>query len=540
MKKTIFAITLIALLLGAALAQVKIKGTLKSKGSMKYRAEQCNPVDFDSSATGWFDGAQASFNGIVSEGSAVGDTTTRWQNRLDTAKYFSSGTPSSRPTYHSSGGPNNKPYISWNVDGLAYTNNSASLISTTGYTIVFVIRMPALGNGDYILGSGGYYGIRAHSVNEAIGNKFEHIQFCCNPGIFYQLNSTDLYGLDEWMILEVYKGSGTNYVRINGGTESSVAAANNVQSLLDAPNIGNSGGGQLFDLAGAYFFNTEIGATKRAAFRQCLADSFDLLPDAPNTTDLPSTIASIWEWWEPEREGLNNNDPMNQATGQANSRHMTKASDATRPLFKTNQINGLGAARMEKDANFHYLQIPDMTALTANHTFIVAKLDADPPSSGHGGFHKNTGSAEGFPECHYVFDDSKWYEGWGSANRFTVGHMGLTASSWHVLEIISKSGSYVVKQDGHIMNRRATNTVSFLSGGNAPFGRSSASNWSNGYWAGVYTFSAELGESDRNTIVGYINNRFGLSIHGMLPVELLPVLVLIAIGHWRAKRLRRR
>lgn len=221
----------------------------------------------------------------------------------------------------------------------------------------------------------------------------------------------------------------------------------------------------------------------------------------------PSDLADIWEWWEPSRQGLVDTDPMEQFTGQANARHMPKINDATRPIFTANQINGLGAARFDAGKG---LQIPNMSALTESHFFLVIIIDADPPASGFGGLHSNGTSGT---TSHYCFTDDSIYEGWGTSARLTAGNPVPALTSWRVYEVISVSGTFTVKIDGTDLpnSPRASNTVAFPNDATHLFGRDAGSNYTNGYVAGIYQFSAQLSAGDRTDLIDYINNRFGLS-----------------------------
>lgn len=217
----------------------------------------------------------------------------------------------------------------------------------------------------------------------------------------------------------------------------------------------------------------------------------------------PSDLADIWEWWEPERQGLADDALMEELTGQANARHMPKVSDALRPTFKTNQINGLGAARFGGAA----VQIPNMSALTASHFFLVIQVDNDPPATGFGGLHNNGTSGL---TSHYCFTDNNIYEGWGTDTRFTVGNAAASLAAWRVYEVLSISGTFTVLLDGTQLNTRASNTVAFPNDATHVIGIIT-SNFLMGYIAGAYQFDAELSSGDRTLLINYINSRFALS-----------------------------
>ena len=230
----------------------------------------CDPSAIDASATGWFDGSAASFNGSMSDGTAVGDTTSRWQNRLNTARYFSQGTAANRPTFHT-GGPNGENYVSFDGsnDSLAYSVNSSFLVASSGWTLFFVVKAKENGDDNYILGSGGYYGVR---ITSSGGNRFQHIRFGSSPSGYVAVNSTSTYSTSGWYVVEAYKDASNIYIKVNNDTEVS-SAANGPSSLLDAPALGF---GVNMDLAYFAAFNTEIGSTKRTTLRNCLGSRYGI------------------------------------------------------------------------------------------------------------------------------------------------------------------------------------------------------------------------------------------------------------------------
>lgn len=220
----------------------------------------------------------------------------------------------------------------------------------------------------------------------------------------------------------------------------------------------------------------------------------------------PSDLPTIWEWWEPERQGLANNDPMDSFIGQAFGRDMIKEADGTRPIFETNQINGLGAARFGAAV----LLIPNMSALTGSHFFLLIFLDNDPPVTGFGGLHNNGTSGL---TSHYPFStDSIVYEGWGTDTRLTTGNPAPSLAAWCLLEVISVAGKFaVLVNSSHLSNSpRLSNTVAFPNDATHRLGIIT-SNFLMGQIAGAYQCSAELSVGDRANQIGYINNRFGLS-----------------------------
>ncbi len=229
---------------------------------------------------------------------------------------------------------------------------------------------------------------------------------------------------------------------------------------------------------------------------------------SPSGLPDPSTIASIWEWWEPSREGLNDTDPIAQLTGQfapGAGHNWTQAAAGAKPTYMANQLNGLGVADFSSAGTIDDLANVDPSALTGAHAFFVIKSDDDPPASSKIPWLFGTSGNKDL----YPFTDSSIYCGAFSTSRRTVGNPAAALTSWRVFEVISVSGEYTVKLDGTQLFTSGTNTVAILN--NCHFGSNNGANGWDGQMAGLYICSAKLSVGDRTAMIDYINNRFGLS-----------------------------
>lgn len=220
----------------------------------------------------------------------------------------------------------------------------------------------------------------------------------------------------------------------------------------------------------------------------------------------PSDLADIWEWWEPEREGLADNDPIAILTGQVApgaGHNWTQSSADQKPQFHTNQINGLGTATFGSNDN---LANVNPSALTAAHIFLIVKNNTEGTASALWdlGTSGNTN--------HYAFTDNHIYDGSCSTTRRDVGDPVPTLVAWRLVEIISTPAEWTYLLDGLQLFTTGTNTVAIRS--NCVFGAKTGalSAWSNGRMAGLYICSAKLDSADRNQLVDYLNNRFNLSV----------------------------
>ncbi len=226
-----------------------------------------NPSAVNATASGWFDGCADSFNGAVSDGTGIGSSTTRWQNRLNTGEYFDQGTPGSRPLYRPSG-PNSKPYLEFDGSkALGGNVPSGNFVNVTDWTVFLVVKAKENGDDNYIWqNSGGFFGVR---ITSASGNRFQHIVF---SGGFVTVNSNTVYSTSTWYIVEAYKSSTNINIKVNGDTVVS-AACGAAGSVFNTLAIGN---GVNMDLAYLAMFDDDIGSTDRDTMRTSLANYYGI------------------------------------------------------------------------------------------------------------------------------------------------------------------------------------------------------------------------------------------------------------------------
>lgn len=220
--------------------------------------------------------------------------------------------------------------------------------------------------------------------------------------------------------------------------------------------------------------------------------------------DDPSTIASIWDWWEPSREGLANNDPISTLTGQVSpgAGHNFTQTLTARPTFIDSVVNGLGVARF--DGSNDFMGSVNPSALTAAHLWMVIKVVVQNHVSGTWDF--GTSASQN----HYALPaDSKIYDGSCSNTRRDCGVPAADLTQWQVPEVVSTSSEWTYKVSGTQLFTTGTNTVGIKT--DCHIGQDNTNERACDI-AGVYLFSAKLSAGERTTMVAYLNDRFGLSI----------------------------
>lgn len=220
----------------------------------------------------------------------------------------------------------------------------------------------------------------------------------------------------------------------------------------------------------------------------------------------PSSLASIWEWWEPSRDTYNDNDTISLLTGQFASKNFAR-DVGNRPVYKANILNGLGVADFAAGGG-QALEGPNASALTAGHMFLVILARNDPGVLGRATPWR-IGTDGTNPDL-YPFTSGTIFCGAGSTARKSIANPAASLTSWRVFEVISTSSEFTVLLDGTQLSTTATNTVGFhtqIELGSGPGGGTY-----DGQIAGVYICSAKLSAPDRADMVDYLNTRFALSI----------------------------
>lgn len=108
-----------------------------------------------------------------------------------------------------------------------------------------------------------------------------------------------------------------------------------------------------------------------------------------------------------------------------------------------------------------YLNLPDVSALTAGEGFIAAKLDADPPVAASNGWKMGAGTAAYWP-----FTDGNMYEDFGSTVRYNgITHTAGSMASRFVYSVWSATNDWGMYLNNTQLSTQSTNTVSFPSAG---------------------------------------------------------------------------
>jgi hypothetical protein len=246
------------------------------------------PPDFDLtpySPTLWL--AADDMTGFADGDAVGGGDPDDWENLGSAGDDFTQATANRRPTYQTAEA-NGLPVVrfvntpSGEEDRLeSSTGILPNVISTSAYSGFAVVR-PTVGGGTD--GSSRYYR-RPRIIGSAGNDNF-------TVGLYdqkFSLNHMGVTGpraltpttftLNSWNIVEVYftGAGGVISIRMNGGTETTVAAASNLSSITGAMRLGLGTDAHFDgDIAEIVFFNTALSSGDMTAIRNGLGAKYGI------------------------------------------------------------------------------------------------------------------------------------------------------------------------------------------------------------------------------------------------------------------------
>lgn len=184
-----------------------------------------------------------------------------------------------------------------------------------------------------------------------------------------------------------------------------------------------------------------------------------------------------------------------------NGRHATQATGGDRPTAGT--LSGKGA--LVFDGVSQYLNLPNLSSLTAAEIFIQLAVNDDPPlGTGTTGLWHLTTSGEA---SHYRWVDTNVYDGAASTSRATVGGPASIPSlaARHVYSVTSTPGGWTARINDATEFTTGTNTVGLPAG--PLLGRSDGGAYHlAGKVSAFLVYSAPLSPSNRTLLHAYLNS----------------------------------
>lgn len=156
---------------------------------------------------------------------------------------------------------------------------------------------------------------------------------------------------------------------------------------------------------------------------------------------------------------------MSQFTDwSGNGRHLTQPTADNRPIFNTNQVNGLPAAQFGDSGSLasRFVTYPDMSGLTGAHRFIILKMSAttsDTSGVCNGPWNVSTDVVN---DVYFAFvTDGNIYDSWGSNARKGFSRGGTALNQPNGYEVASFAGAWQAWLRGTSLHGPVANTVGF-------------------------------------------------------------------------------
>ena len=178
---------------------------------------------------------------------------------------------------------------------------------------------------------------------------------------------------------------------------------------------------------------------------------------------------------------------------------------ATAPIFDTTQINSLAAIRFEGANRLTFSSLGSPSALEA---FVVWKKAGSDPGDGSSAepwcITGDSGNATVYP-----FSDGNVYDNFGTTARKSTGNPSQALTSFHVYNVLSKSGEWTSRINGTQHYTTATNTFG-IGGSVTPRIGSGIADFFTGHIACLILVDRELTSGERGDMLAYLQTKYGL------------------------------
>lgn len=226
----------------------------------------------------------------------------------------------------------------------------------------------------------------------------------------------------------------------------------------------------------------------------------------------PTSIAGCAYWFDANQiTGVLNNNPLPTMTDFSGfNRHFTQATSSFRGTYKTSRINGKPAITFDHLQSQRYAGPNFMTGFTQGELFIVIKSGFDPApdgiSTGYGKFGSN-GLSVHYPYFTGVAPATDAYDNFGSTSRFNFSTT-IPYNEWHIYDIVSDNGAWIVYLDGELIYYSVSNTVGFTS---SPLIGGSNGSFFSGEIAEVIIYNQLVFGQDYDNLYNYFNTKYAIA-----------------------------
>lgn len=232
---------------------------------------------------------------------------------------------------------------------------------------------------------------------------------------------------------------------------------------------------------------------------------------------LPAGLAL---WLSPWQETVfANNDPVGDTGLEAhdfsgNARHFTQSSSGSRPLYKTNILNGQPSFLF--DGSNDFLERTAFMAATAAEMFFTFMVPTGGAwNSGTFGWMKFDGATLA---SHLNFNGVA-YSAFGGMNRTNYNPTQAISENGATMHMLAKGGSnaWFWWENGNTQRANMTQTIDWGTSRHLVGGSSTTSNaaavddFFSGHLLDLQIYANELSNSERNVVTASLNAKFGIT-----------------------------
>lgn len=286
--------------------------------------------------------------------------------------------------------------------------------------------------------------------------------------------------------------------------------------------------------AGAFFRATKTAANLTAQAELDAWVASVLTSGALSCHSVP--LVNLWGWWKADAiTGYSDGDGLNTwVDSSGHDNHMLKVSDPSRPLYKTNQLNGLPVVRFGDvsggggPTSTRWFEVPRFySAFTAGELFMVIKRDADGLLGlGMDGWMSFGGNAA--TDAYYQYGTPPGtgigshgpLSSFGSTARNDQGNyggdLGISLANWNVVNITAEAGlngwQFYLNGINLITSPGGVNTIGWAAPNDSWMGRSTVgfNEFFQGVIAEIIFYSAVQTADDRAIIMDYFGTKWGV------------------------------
>lgn len=228
----------------------------------------------------------------------------------------------------------------------------------------------------------------------------------------------------------------------------------------------------------------------------------------PATFSPPNASTPLAWWLAGDDVTLNGADVSSWNDKSGNARHWPQATASIQPRFVASAINSQPGVDFDA-VNLEFLNGPDLDALglTSAESFIVLRVNADPPANNAIAGLWQTGSSTN-ADFYPLAGTGIIYDSFGSNVRKLTVNPTPSLASPRIYSCHGTAGEWTNYLDGTQLFTTATNTMGWST--TPKLGKSFLANYLDGVVCEWIVYTGKLSASDRASVDGYLKTKYAI------------------------------